>query len=64
VIINGTLIEGLIDTCGARSMIDRATAESIGLPIDVATKDNHFGSFFGPGAENGKSRNIYYYGRV
>jgi hypothetical protein len=31
-------------------MIDRATAEALGLEVEVATKEKHFGSFFGPGS--------------
>lgn len=64
IIINDTLIEALVDTCGAKSMIDRATAEALGLEIEVATKDKHFGSFFGPGTNGSGNRNVYYYGRI
>lgn len=62
--MNDTLTEALVDTCGARSMIDRATAEALGMDIEVATKDKHFGSFFGPGTNGSGTRNVYYYGRV
>ncbi len=64
VIIKDVLIEALFDTCGARSMIDRATAEALGFKIEVATKDKHFGSFFGPGSHGENPRSTYYYGRV
>lgn len=64
IILQDTLIEALIDTCGAKSMIDRSTAEALGLPIEVATKDKHFGSFFGPGGNGQRARSTYYYGRV
>ena len=45
-------------------MIDKSTAEALGLTIDVATKDKHFGSFFGPGSSGNKPRSTFYYGRV
>ena len=45
-------------------MIDKATAEALGLEIEVATKDKHFGSFFGPGSNGEKPRSTYYYGRI
>jgi hypothetical protein len=64
IIINDTLIEALIDYCGAKSMIDKSTAEALGLTIEVATKDKHFGSFFGPGSSGNKPRSTFYYGRV
>jgi hypothetical protein len=45
-------------------MIDKATAEALGLEIEVATKHKHFGSFFGPGTNGSGNKNVYYYGRV
>jgi hypothetical protein len=45
-------------------MIDRATAEALGMEIEVATKEKHFGSFFGPGGNGQQPRSTYYYGRV
>lgn len=59
VVINGTLVHAMIDTCGAKSMIDKRTAMELGFEVEVATRDHHFGSFYGPG-----DKIIYYYGRV
>jgi hypothetical protein len=59
-----TLVEALIDTCGAKSIIDRATAEALGMEIEVATKEKHFGSLFGPGENGQQPRSTYDYGRV
>ena len=53
------LIESILDTGGARSLIDRATCEAVGLPIEVATKERHFGRYYG--ASTGDR---FYYGRV
>ena len=60
VIVFDKLMHTMVDTCGAKSMIDRRTAEELGLKIELATKDRHFGSYYGPGNENG----AYYYGRI
>jgi predicted aspartyl protease len=38
VLVNGTLINALMDTCGARSMVDKKTAEELGFNIEIATK--------------------------
>ena len=40
-------------------MMDLNTATKLGLPVEVATKEKHFGSFYGPG-----NKPIYYYGRI
>lgn len=40
-------------------MMDRAAAESMGLPIDRATKKVRYGSYIGPGGKE-----TFYYGRV
>ena len=59
VIINKKLIHAMIDTCGARSMMDKDTALELGFDIEIATKEKHFGSFYGPG-----NKTIHYYGRI
>jgi hypothetical protein len=53
------VVEAIVDTGGSRCMIDLKTATKLGLPIEVATPQKHFGSFYGP---NGVS--TPYYGRV
>ena len=58
-VINKTLTNMMLDTCGARSMIDRTTAERLGFKVEVATKNKHFGSFYGPGGKV-----VYYHGRI
>ena len=47
-VINGTIVHAMLDTCGAKSMIDKRTALAIGLEIEVASSKKHFGSFYGP----------------
>jgi predicted aspartyl protease len=42
-------VEALIDTGGARCMIDIETANKLGLEVEVATKEKNWGSYFGPG---------------
>jgi hypothetical protein len=49
----------MLDTCGAKSMMDRKTAEELGFEIEVASRKRHFGSFYGPGGKV-----VYYYGRA
>ena len=60
VVFLGKLIHAMIDTCGAKSMIDRKTAEELKLDIQQASSKRHFGSYSGVGAEQG----AYYYGRI
>lgn len=52
-------IHAIVDTGGARTMIDREAAERLGLQIDKATKRTKYGSYWGPGG-----RETFYYGRV
>lgn len=59
VVVDKVLFHAMIDTCGAKSMMDRKTAEEMGYDIEVATRNKHFGSFYGPGGKT-----IYYYGRI
>ena len=59
VILEGKLIHTMVDTCGAKSMIDKKTALDLGFEVEVATRQKHFGSFYGPG-----DKVIYYYGRI
>lgn len=59
IVLGGVFMHAMLDTCGAKSMIDRRTAEELGFDIEIATKHNHFGSFYGPGGKV-----VYYYGRI
>ncbi len=53
------VILAIIDTGGARTMIDRKAAEKLNLPIDKATRKHKYGSFWGPGGVQ-----TWYYGRI
>ena len=55
---NGVL-EAIFDTSGARSLIDRNTADKLGYKVYVASSKAEHGSYVGP---NGKP--VKYYGRV
>ena len=57
--INGRLINMVVDTGGARTMMDRTVASKLGLPIERANKKIKFGSYYGPGGKE-----TYYWGRV
>ena len=46
---NGVL-EAIVDTGGARSLIDLDTAKTLGLEVEMA-KSNNMGNFWGPGGE-------------
>jgi hypothetical protein len=59
IVLGGVLLHAMLDTCGAKSMIDRKSAEELGFDVEVATKNNHFGSFYGPGGKV-----VYYHGRI
>jgi predicted aspartyl protease len=47
--IGNGIVEALIDTGGARCMIDVDTAKKLGLEVEIATKEKNWGSYFGPG---------------
>ena len=51
--------EAVIDTGAAKTIIDYQTAMKMGLTIEVATKENNFGSFWEPSGPES-----LYYGRV
>lgn len=53
------MTEAIVDTGGARTMLDNLLADRLGLPVEVAGPGKYFGSFWGPSAEP-----IPYYGRV
>ena len=57
--VNNALMFAIVDTGGARTMMDVTVAEKLGLPVERATKGRKFGSFWGPG-----SKEVYYYGKV
>lgn len=57
--IDGGFCEAIVDTGGARSMIDYESAKALGLNIELASKERSFGSFWGPSGEP-----IEYFGRV
>jgi hypothetical protein len=59
VVIGRSATEAIVDTGGARTMIDSQLAERLNLKIEVAGPGRYFGSFWGPSAEP-----IPYYGRV
>lgn len=47
--INNKLTEVLLDTAGARTMIDTNTARTLGLNVTWADKNSHIGTFSGVG---------------
>ena len=47
--IGDGVVEALIDTGGARCMMDLDTANKLGFAVEVATKEKNWGSYFGPG---------------
>ena len=57
--IGNAFTEAIVDTGGARTMIDKALAEKLRLEVEVAGPGRWFGSFWGPAAQP-----IPYYGRV
>lgn len=44
--VGGGVANVMLDTAGARSMIDLATAEQLGLPVEKVTASRYFGSFY------------------
>lgn len=38
VVLGGVLMHAMLDTCGAKSMMDRKSAEELGFDIEIATK--------------------------
>jgi predicted aspartyl protease len=50
--LNGRLVEVILDSGGARTMVDKETAKALGLNVEWATPEKSFGSFSGvsPGA--------------
>lgn len=48
--IGGGVVEAMLDTGGARSMIDLQTAEMLGLPIERTTSSKYFGCFYSASA--------------
>ena len=63
--VNGAPVEGIVDTGACRTMMDVATARSLGMSIEVRDPDAHpkkapFGRFFGPDSNvrpyDGRSR--------
>lgn len=59
VMIGDALTEAIVDTGGARTMLDASLAKELGLKVEVAGPGKWFGSFWGPSAQP-----IPYYGRV
>lgn len=45
------VMECLLDTGGAKTMIDLGTARKAGLPLVYPTKERHLGFFYGPSGE-------------
>ena len=48
--LNDVLVEAIVDTGGARSIIDEHTARELGLHVELATATRGHGAFWGPGA--------------
>ena len=46
-----SVMECLLDTGGAKTMIDLGTAWKAGLPLVYPTKERHLGFFYGPSGE-------------
>lgn len=59
VAIGGGFCEAIVDTGGARSMLDYDTAVALGLEVELSGGDKNFGSFWGPSGDP-----ISYFGRV
>lgn len=59
VAFGNSLTEAIVDTGGARTMLDASLAQRLGLPVEIAGPGKWFGSFWGPSASP-----IPYYGRV
>jgi hypothetical protein len=57
--IMGKVINMIVDTGGARTMVDKTVARELGLPIERATRRRKFGSYWGPGGKE-----TYYWGRI
>ena len=53
VTVNGSAVEGIVDTGAGRTMMDVATARALGLKTEERDPDDHphkapFGRFMGP----------------
>jgi hypothetical protein len=59
VAIGGGFCEAIVDTGGARSMIDYESAKALGLDVELSDGSRNFGSFWGPSGDP-----VAYYGRV
>ena len=57
--INGKAFNMIVDSGGARTLMDITVAKRLGLPIDKATKKKKYGSYWGAGGEE-----TFYWGRV
>ena len=57
--LNNVLVEAIVDTGGARSIINEHTARELGLHVELAKATRGHGAFWGPGATP-----IKYYGIV
>ena len=53
------VVDAVIDTGAARTIIDAETAKRMGLPIEVATRSKSFGTYWGPSGPES-----HYYGRI
>ena len=49
----------IMDTGGARTLVDVTMAKQMGLPIDKATKNRKYGSYWGAGGVE-----TFYWGRI
>ncbi len=57
--VGNAVTDTILDTGGARSMVEAGLARELGLKVEKASKNNIAGCFWGP---NGKK--MYYYGKV
>lgn len=57
--INGDIVEAVMETRGARSLLDYTSIINIGLQVKVAAEERHFGYYWGP---SGKS--VLFKGKV
>lgn len=59
VMVGNSVTDAIVDTGGARTMLDANLARRLQLPVEVAGPGRWFGSFWGPSADP-----IPYYGRI
>ena len=58
--LGDAVCEAVVDTGGAKSMIDYSMAKRLGLPVELAEVEGEFGRFYGPSADS----LVGYHGRI